>query len=481
MNTVEKIRHLQGLQGSNAKLAFLQENRDDENLRQLLSLTYEPTISYYLTPDKKAKTGVTPDADVSVLLTEMRNTLGERVKTGGAAKAYYQELLGRTDDAGRFLIDAVLNRDIKAGIAETTINKVWPGLVTQIPYMRCTLPAVAKVQSWPWQAALPETSPAEGFFAYSQVKADGMYANVNVEGERVTITSRNGSVFLSGVWSQAVARQAIAAATAITKDYSPNYQFHGEMLVKKDGKVLPRKDGNGIMNSILSEGEMPDGGYEVVFVCWDAIPLGVAVSGGRWATPYQVRFTGLQKAVDALQSTAFTTVESRPVYTWKDAVDHFVEVTLRGEEGTILKRWDAQWMDGDSREQVKMKVSFQVDLKIVGFNPGDPNGKHAVTFGSLQCETDELGTTVVPLAVGVSGMSDKMRKEISDNRDNYTGKVVTVESNAVIMARDGTYSLFLPRLIEVRNDKLLADNLAHVKAQFEAAMAGKAVLKAKAK
>ncbi len=138
-------------------------------------------------------------------------------------------------------------------------------------------------------------------------------------------------------------------------------------------------------------------------------------------------------------------------------------------------------MDGDSREQVKMKVSFQVDLKIVGFNPGDPNGKHAATFGSLQCETDELGTTVAPLAVGVSGISDKMRKEISENRDNYRGKVVTVESNAVIMARGGTYSLFLPRLIEVRTDKLLADTLAHVKAQFDAAMAGKAVVKAKAK
>lgn len=477
MNTADKIRHLQGLQGANAKLAFLQENRDDAALRQVLQLAYEPTISYYLTPDKKAHTGVTADADISVLLEDMRYTLGDRVKTGGAAKAYYQELLGRTDATGRFLIDAVLNRDVKAGIAETTINKVWPGLVTQIPYMRCTLPAVAKVQQWQWRKA----GDTEGFFAYSQVKADGMYANVNVEGERVTITSRNGSVFLSGVWSQNIARSAVAAAAHITGDSRPFYQFHGELLVKKDGKLLPRKDGNGIMNSVLQSGDAPDGGYEVVFVCWDAIPLSAAVSGGRWATPYQVRFTGLQKAVEAFQSPAFTTVESRPVYTWKDAVDHFVEVTLRGEEGTILKRWDAQWMDGDSREQVKMKVSFQVDLKIVGFNSGDPNGKHAATFGSLQCETDELGTTVVPLAVGVSGMSDKMRKEISDNRDNYKGKVVTVESNAVIMARDGTYSLFLPRLIEVRNDKLLADNLAHVKAQFEAAVAGKAVVKAKAK
>lgn len=480
MNTADKIRHLQGLQGANAKLAFLQENREDDALRQVLRLAYEPTFSYYLTPDKKAHTGVTADADVSILLEDMRYTLGDRVKTGGAAKAYYQELLGRTDATGRFLIDAVLNRDVKAGIAETTINKVWPGLVTQIPYMRCTLPAVAKVQQWQWQKA----GETEGFFAYSQVKADGMYANVNVGGERVTITSRNGSVFLSGVWSQNIARSALAAAAQITGDSLPFYQFHGELLVKKDGKLLSRKDGNGVMNSVLQSGDAPDSSYEVVFVCWDAIPMSAAVSGGRWATPYQVRYQNLATALEIVAAkggTGVTIVETRVVTTWAEAVEHFVEMTLRGEEGTILKRWDAQWMDGDSREQVKMKVSFQVDLKIVGFNPGDPNGKHAATFGSLQCETDELGTTVAPLAVGVSGISDKMRKEISENRDNYRGKVVTVESNAVIMARGGTYSLFLPRLIEVRTDKLLADTLAHVKAQFDAAMAGKAVVKAKAK
>lgn len=469
MKLLEKVRHLQGIKGTNAKISFLEENRADASLTSFLSLTYEPTISYYLTPDKNAHTGVTDGADIDALLAEMKYTLAGRVKTGGAAKAYYQELLARTNADGRAIIDTVLNRDVKAGIAETSVNKVWPGLITAVPYMRCTLPGPAKVQEWPWGT--------EEFYAYSQLKADGMYANVNVENGRATITSRNGSVFLNGPWMEAIARQAIQAAVNITADYSPSYQFHGELLVKKDGKVMARKDGNGVMNSILQSGDMPEGGYTVVFAAWDAIPLPYAVAGGRLSTPYKTRFEGLKAAVElSADKETMYVLETRVVKTWQEAVDHFVDATTRGEEGTILKRHDAQWMDGDSREQVKMKISFPVDLVIKGFNPGNANGKHASTFGSIRGETrEEEG--VAPLVVGVSGMTDAVRREIHANRDNYMDMVMTVMSNAVIKARDGTYSLFLPRLVEVRRDKKVADSVAEVLEQFDAAMAGKKIAK----
>lgn len=464
MKLYEQLRQLQDTKGTNAKIAFLAENKGDTDLSAFLSLTYEPTITYYFTPDKKAKTGVVDGADLPALLVEMKNTLAERVKTGGAAKAYYQELLARTNAEGRVIIDTVLNRDIKAGIAESSVNKVWPGLVTAIPYMRCTLPGPAKVKEWQWQDP--------NFYAYSQLKADGMYANISVERGTVNITSRNGSVFLNGAWSDAICRQAEHIASAITPDFSPSYQLHGELLVVKDGRAMSRKDGNGVMNSVLQSGEMPAGDYKVVFACWDAIPLAFAVAGGRYSVPYKSRFEGLKAAVAVASTESIYCLETKVVRSLAEAVDHFVDATGRGEEGTVLKRWDAQWMDGDSREQVKMKVSFSVDLVITGFNPGDSNGKHANTFGSIKGETrEEPG--IAPLVVGVSGMTDAVRREIHANRDAYSGMIMTVESNAVIQARDGTYSLFLPRLIEVRRDKKTADSVAEAIEQFDAAMAGK--------
>lgn len=469
MKLHDQLRHLQGLKGSNAKIAWLQENKEDAELRRLMALTYEPTVSYYFTPDKAAHTGITDGADIHSLLNEMAGMLGGRVKTGGAAKAYYQELLARTNAEGRAIIDAVLNRDVKAGIAETSVNKVWPGLVTQVPYMRCALPGPAKVKEWPWHD--------DAFFAYSQLKADGMYANISVDGNSTVLSSRNGQVFLNGPWMEAIGEQAKVIAQAISTDYSPSYQLHGEFLVRRDGKVLPRKDGNGIMNSVLQSGVMPGDDLEVVYAMWDAIPLAYAKAGGRWSQPYSQRFEGVKAAVANSGGAAIYCLETKVVRSWDEAVAHFVDATTRGEEGTVLKRHDAQWMDGDSREQVKMKVSFKVDLVITGFNPGNANGRHASTFGSIQGETRaEEGIT--PLSVGVSGMSDAVRREIHANRDVYHGAVMTVESNAVVTARDGTHSLFLPRLVEVRRDKKAADTVAEVVEQFEAAMTGRQVVKA---
>ena len=477
MNITEKILRLRTIQGSNAKLAFLQEHRGDELLRKVMYLAYEPTVSYYLTPDAKAVDGVSQDiGDVDALLTALHVNLATRAKTGNAAKTFYQELLARTNVDGRVIIDAVLNRDVKAGIAATSVNKVWPGLVTQVPYMRCSLPAVAKITSWPW-AAQPD--PAHTFHAYSQIKADGMYANVVTSGDALQVTSRQGSVFLDGPWFDAI-REVLAAAGTwlVVNGGGSAFTFQGEMLVMRGGKVLSRKEGNGILNSLLISGEMPSD-CQVVFVCWDVIPSGAAVSGGRWTVPYGTRLETLAKSLEATtgDTDAVKIVETRVITTWQEAVDHFADAIARGEEGTIVKRHDAQWMDGDSREQVKMKVDFPVDLKIVGFNPGDPNGKHASTFGSLQCESVETDGGE-PLRTGVSGMKDEMRRHIHANRDYYLGKIATVKSNAVITDKTGGYSLYLPRLQEIREDKTTADSLADCIAQFEAALQGKAFAKA---
>ena len=51
----------------------------------------------------------------------------------------------------------------------------------------------------------------------------------------------------------------------------------------------------------------------------------------------------------------------------------------------------------------------------------------------------------------------RLLEEIKDNEDSYIGKIVTLKYNVRIEDEHGNHSLFLPRLVEIRNDKTVAD------------------------
>lgn len=83
------------------------------------------------------------------------------------------------------------------------------------------------------------------------------------------------------------------------------------------------------------------------------------------------------------------------------------------------------------------------------------------------------------LKVSISGMTESERglervdimdaskglKVIDDfDFNKYTGKIITVEFNELIKAKDKEdYSLFLPRIKEFREDKIEADDLEYIK------------------
>lgn len=471
MKPSEAIAALRATKGTNAKLAFLAENSDNEELREVVYATYEPTISYFVSPETMAKAGAKAGRipgdgeDPSVVIPALLKQLSGRELTGHAARDAYIAAAARLDAGGFDLLATIVGGDLKAGIAVTGLNKVWPGLITDVPYMRCCTLAASKLPEWEWGSA--------DFVAYSQIKADGMYANVNFTSGMMQVSSRAGSIFMDGPWFDAIRQDCLAVARKLRGVPTPSVQFHGEMLVYMNGALLPRAKGNGVLNSILKTGENPGAEYRVAYVVWDQIPMEAAKAGGRFETPYAQRFGELEEAIKLTGAMAVKLIETRVVKTYADAATHFIEAVKRGEEGTIVKRWDLVWEDGDSMDQVKMKISFMVDLVIKGFNPG--KGKNAALFGSLQCES-----SCGQLKVGVSGMSDETRKQLSANREYYTDKVAVVEGNDILLT-DGVYSIFLPRLEEVRIDKYDADDLAACLAQLESAKNGEAIMKAASK
>lgn len=378
----------------------------------------------------------------------------ERKLTGGAALDAINQLMAiATNDEWNGWYRLILIKDLKAGFSEATVNKAVKGvnddyIIPTTPYMRCSLPAKSNMEEWDWSNGI-----------YSQTKADGMFANVNIrEDGYVWVTSRGGTLFPAG---------SLGIEDEILSTFNKGTQTHGELTIYIDGVMQAREIGNGILNSLLKGGSL-EPGQQVVYDCWDQIPLSAALPKGKYNVPYKTRFANVQGQVHAGNQPHVRLTETRLVYSMAEALVHYKEHRARKLEGTICKSGDTTWKDGTSKDQVKMKEEIDVELRVIGFNAG--KGKNADTFGSIQCESE-----CTLLEVNVSGFEDDQRKAIWADKENWPGKIITARSNSLLAPskgkKSGKWSLFLPRFIEERNDKTEADTLQKIQDQFAAAEA----------
>ena len=431
----------------NDKVALVEQHSEHELFRRVLVYTLDPLKTFNIRPSDPALTsnyklgGAFFDEQTWKLLDD----LSARNITGNAAIEAVEAEFARLTPESSKLLWRVINKDFRAGFSESTVNKAIKDLIPEFPYMRCCLPKDAKLSDFSW---------TEG--VYSQEKADGMFANVDFEATGIVrITSRNGTPYPTDQFADFLAD--------VEATLEPGYQHHGELLVVKNGEILAREIGNGILNSVQQGGLFaPD--EKPIYKIWDRIELTSVVPKGKDSHPYKKRFAGLQALVSKSTSDSIQLIETRIVHSLAEAYKHYGEMLALGREGTIIKDGNAIWRDGTSKQQVKLKLEAECDLMIVGFTDG--KGKNKALFGSIVVQSSD-GL----LEVGVSGFTDKKRKEINDKRKELLNTIMTVRFNDIMYpSEEGKlHSLFLPRSVEFRSDKSTADSLQRVIDQLEAA------------
>lgn len=440
----EMIMALQNEGSKNGKIAILK--KADLIFQDVLYYTYNPEFNYYIKAVRKptnygSQTLYELWPQVGSLLIDLHN----RDITGNSAHEAVSNLMTWMKQEEAEIFETILKRDIRCGINVSTINAAIEGLIPEYPYMRCSLPDKSNIGKFNWKAGV-----------ISQEKADGMFVNIiRREGGAIMIQSRNGSIF-----------PMIEFGTLVTglqqlKGFKDDIVLHGEMVVIDiSGNVLPREEGNGMLNSVLKGGEFPYGFYPKVYL-WDMVPL-EDYKNGLCEKPYNARLYTLQTMVKDVLADNISMIETRVVHSMDEARDHYTEMTECGKEGTILKDQRAIWKDGTSKDCVKFKIEVEVDLLVTGVNEG--NGKNAATFGSLVCQSSD-GL----VEVAVSGFADADRERIAGELGQWIGKrIITVRANNLIPVphNGGKRSLFLPRFVEERLDKTEADSLDKIEEIF---------------
>ena len=435
MNLNEFFDHLAGNPSRNYKIAQLTANKDNELLREVIRLALDPFTQFYIRKIPAYSRG-TDTANLKWALDKLYD-LSSRTVTGNAAIAHLTSILESLQSDDAKVIERIIAKDLKCGVAISTANAVWTGLVSEYPVMLCSQ----------FEQKLVDNVK---FPALVQTKMDGMRFNAIVRNGAVEYRSRNGKeIQLLG--------NLDADFLALAGDI--DCVFDGELIVKDKGIILDRQTGNGILNK-ANKGTISDlEAHKVRATIWDVIPF-IQFSEGKCNVPYGKRWDSLNILVDTHKPQKVSVVQSWEVENYETAQALFEELLQRGEEGIILKDRSGIWEDKRAKHQIKFKGELECDLEILAVEEG--TGKYAGKLGAIVCASRPEGGKRITVSVG-SGFNDDHRTNLWDIRDSLIGKIVAVKYNMRIQNKQGEESLFLPIFVEVREDKTVADSIGDIK------------------
>jgi len=450
MTLYQLITLIRETQGHTNKLTLMRQHKDNELFKNYMQAVYDPTLNYYLTKlPKYDKTLI----EKEVALEFTQDTLSSLMKlatrqiTGNKAKQFLSKLLCYLNDEGRELVGYIIRRNINGNVGDGMVLKVWPELFFIPPYMRCSLLNENTKKHF---SSLPRF--------YVQEKVDGSFIYLIVpENSPSEALTRAGNVYPHWFSSMLIKGEKVNHWGKV---------LIGECLVYNQFNILlPRQEGNGVLNSILHGGLKEEfENYRFLMVVWDKVTIDQFYNGYS-SIAYKFRFDGIRLG----DNPNLIKVSSYQTDSLEKAFNIYSTYTSLGKEGVVIKDPDSVWKDYTSPYNVKLKLTFEIDLEVICTYEGQ--GKAAGMLGGLVVQSKDGR---VNCCVG-TGFTDKIRKELWSSKEDIIGKIVTVKANDVITDKNQwkTKSLFLPVFVELRNDKTEADSFEHIMNQLEAAKQGK--------
>jgi ATP-dependent DNA ligase len=422
------------------KEGILTANKNNDVLRWACFLALDPFTNFYIRKIPKYKTGIGPYITLQHALDRLF-ALSTRQVTGNAGIEFLTKVLEELEPEDARVIERVIEKDLRCGVSEATVNKIWPNLVPTYPCMLASGYEDKLVSKINWPANV-------------QLKLDGMRFNAIVKRGTVEFRSRNGKLLnLLGQLEQEFL--AIAGNDEVV--------FDGELNVMDTDSMqfMARQIGNGILSK-AQKGTLTLGDAALIHATvWDWIPYADFLTG-TCTMPYRMRLNSLFASMDnaAYEKTEYRVGKVHKV--WNKNVDNiqqaqevFEQMLSEGQEGIILKDFLAHWEDKRAKHQIKFKGELECDLMCVDWVEG--TGKNAGRLGALVLESSD---GAIKVNVG-TGFTDHDRDVITKD---VIGKVIAIKYNGrIVDTRTGVSSLFLPVFVEVRNDKDTADHSKNVK------------------
>ncbi len=420
------LENIKNTPGINDKIAMLIIYLSDSAFLQVIQLMYDAHLHYGVKEIPLCKKNTFNRRKLFTFL----KTLSTQKGASDVDKRKLAKLCSISAKT-RKLVHKIINKDAKSGFGAKLINKAKPGTVFIEPYMRCSTEKKIDRIVYP---------------AIVQQKADGLFVNIKIyKNDTIEFITRNGKKVHQLGKLKSILRKKIP------REFH-GIVFHGELLIQQNGKILNRQTGNGVFNSCLSNTADQKLADKAIIKIWDVVTL-KAYNAHKFDLDYIKRYKRCKKLVKLVNHAAFMCVRTKKVNTYAEARSFYKYIRSIGGEGVILKNFSLKWKNHTATDCVKLKNVIDFDLKLIGWKKGKKGTRFENYMGALICES-ECGKLHVSIG---TGFSDTEREK---NWDNEIGKIITVSCESIIKDKSKQqHSLFLPRYIELRPDRNVAQTL----------------------
>ena len=418
MNTLEILEALRNTTSTKEKANILTQFKFDADLEKILKYAYDK-VDYTFGVTSRTVMEYDSKDYCELDMFAVLDALNAREVTGHKALALASSFANSAEIEIRDLFLMILDRDLKIGVNAKTLNKVFKNIVPKPNYCRCDVLSEKSLKKFQ-------------FPAFIQLKCDGSYREAAVQDGIVTFKTRSGEPYENPVLAE------------VMKNF-PNGYYTGEFTLGDAENAADRATGNGNLNS-----DHPD--FENIhFTVWDYLTEEEYTL--KVQTNYAERFEKLNEIVKGQKLVHV--VPTKEVNNIQEALKEVSGWMDKGLEGGVLKSKAMKFKNGTSKEQLKIKLKVDVEVRCVGFLEGTKGTKYEGQNKVILFKNDE-GT----IQGQCSGMTDAEVLEVTKNPEKYIGKVLSVQFNDLTKAEGNDfYALSHPAFICFRDDKDETDTL----------------------
>ena len=418
---LEKIKNTSS---SNEKQAILEQNKNNELLKEILKFVYNPYFRTGLS-SKKIKKKITPTEYRLLLqpdnsITYIFNYLKDHNTGTDQDIAHVQWYIRNYSEGCPEIVEVILTQNLKIGMTAKSINKVWNNLIPEFNVMLAD-------KYWEKIDKLEQEKPR---ILVTQ-KLDGMRCTTIKLGDKINLMSRSGQLMTGFVEIEHELREL------------PDGVYDGEILAD-----LSIDNSLDLFASTVSAARTKDTKKKnMTYNVFDYVKKVEEFVTGMFSESCVQRKQNLENILKKAHCNYIKYVEV--LYDGEynsDIVDKLLNKALSlQQEGIMLNIADAPYQKKRTADILKVKKMNTVDLFVTNVFEG--KGKYKGTLGGVVVEYKGQ-----PVGVG-SGFSDIQRKMIWEHPESIVGKLIEVQYFEESKDKNGKPSLRFPVFKKIRLDK----------------------------
>lgn len=408
---VEIINDLRGTTKSTEKTAILKENKDNELLQKVLFYTLDSFKKYKISEKTFETYGCLQSSysDIFTLLDVLSaNNINDNLKNEAVG------FVNSADEKLQDLFKCMLIKDLRIGIAEKGINKVFKDL---IPTFSCML--------------------SESIFKNNnmqRVQGKEFIITQKLDGNRILAIKQNNKVEF--YTRQGKPLEGLVELEEDFRSFPNNMVLDGEILLENKNNL----NSDELFRETMKECRKKGTKHGLYFNAFDLVTL-EGFGKGIDTTPCAQRKENLHNLIE---TNNFTHIVEVPIlYKGRDLdkIDEYLQLAIsKGQEGCMVNLCEAPYEGKRVKTQLKVKAMNEIDLRVVGVFEGE--GEFKGTLGGVKIVLTHEGKQY-DVAIG-SGFSKKEREIFWEDSSLIIGKIIRVQYFEISQNQCGGYSLRFP-------------------------------------